>query len=391
MSPSRLQESNITIAPLKHALDKKCTLGATVMGVDLNILSDEDLEILREATHKYQLIIIKDQHDLDPVKHWEMISRLDPKAPKIHGHGSVQEFQKTGGMLSKRVVHGIPAAPNVRLIGKGFQGEDHYGIKNHTALGGASLDYHRYPPSEESFNQGNTQFQRWHIDAPLYDREPPRFTALRCIKSPVGPELTINWDDGSGMSMKTKPGQTAFVSNTQLYSLLTEEEQAMADNSWVEYAPFPYLYIENCKGRANGLGLETEGLEHKLEELPEWDPKKIKTYPMVWITPNGEKALQVHTICVRKMFLRATPTSEVKVVDDVNEIRKLLIGWQERIIKPEYVLMAPVDEGDVQMWDNWSVFHSAVDYPDHYGPRTMHQANLAASSGPVGPVPIPVL
>jgi hypothetical protein len=56
-----------------------------------------------------------------------------------------------------------------------------------------------------------------------------------------------------------------------------------------------------------------------------------------------------------------------------------------------------------------SVFHTAVDYPDKYGPRSefdpwlqppmvnidkrsaMHQANLAASDGPVGPVPVPVM
>jgi alpha-ketoglutarate-dependent taurine dioxygenase len=74
---------------------------------------------------------------------------------------------------------------------------------------------------------------------------------------------------------------------------------------------------------------------------------------MVWMTPTGQKALQVHGIAVRKMFLKATPTSEVRVVDDVVKIRELLHDWQERIIRPEYVFMGPAEEGDVQMWDNW--------------------------------------
>jgi len=74
---------------------------------------------------------------------------------------------------------------------------------------------------------------------------------------------------------------------------------------------------------------------------------------MVWTRPTGKKALQVHGIVVRKMCFKATPTSEVKVVDDVVEIRKLLHSWQERIIRPEYVFMAPVEEGDVGMWGNW--------------------------------------
>jgi hypothetical protein len=165
----------------------------------------------------------------------------------------------------------------VRLIGKGYQGEDHYGIKDFTAAGGGGNDFHRHPPTAEAFAAGNTQFQRWHIDAPLYDREPPRYTALRAIKIPVGPELTINWDDGSNLSMKSKPGQTAFVSNIQCYNMLSAEEKEMADHSWVEYAPFPYMWIENCKGRTNGLGLETEGLEHSMDEMPEFEAEKIKT------------------------------------------------------------------------------------------------------------------
>ncbi|KAK0099658.1 hypothetical protein ONS95_013449 [Cadophora gregata] len=389
MSPSRVLESKMIVTPIKHGLDKKCTMGATVTGVDLNDISNEDLAALREATHKYQLVMIKGQHDLNPVKHWELVTRLDPEAPNVHGHGTVQQFKKVGGLLSNREVPGIPSAPNVRLIGKGYQGDDHYGVKGFTAYG-PSNDYHRYPPSAESFAAGNTQFQRWHIDAPLYEREPPHFTALRAIKCPEQEDIQVNWDDGSGLSMKVKPGQTAFFSTIQLYDLLSDEEKMLADNSWVEYAPFPYMWIEKCKGRPNGLGLENEGLEHKIEEMPEWDPAKIKTYPMVWVNPLGQKAFQVHGIAVRKMFLKPTPTSEVEVVEDVTRIRKFILSWQERILRPEYIMMTPVENGDVQMWDNWSVFHSAVDYPDKYGIRTMHQANLGASDSPVGPVPIPV-
>lgn len=122
----------------------------------------------------------------------------------------------------KRTVFGIPAAPNVRLIGRGYQGDDHYGIKGFTA-NCASNDNRRCPPTTEAFAVGNTQFQRWHIDAPLYDREPPHYTAVRAVKCPLGPDIQVNWDDRSGLSMKCKPGQTAFVSNIQTYSLLSDE------------------------------------------------------------------------------------------------------------------------------------------------------------------------
>jgi alpha-ketoglutarate-dependent taurine dioxygenase len=106
---------------------------------------------------------------------------------------------------------------------------------------------------------------------------------------------------------------------------------------------------------------------------------------------TGEKAFHVHSICVRRLFLRSSPTEDAKTIEDVVAIREFLADIQLRVLKPQYILMAPVEEGDVAIWDNWGVFHSAVDYPvSKYGPRTMHQANIGASSRPVGPVPIPV-
>jgi hypothetical protein len=41
----------------------------------------------------------------------------------------------------------------------------------------------------------------------------------------------------------------------------------MADDSWAEYAPYPHVWIENCKGMPNGLGLETGGKEHAMDEI----------------------------------------------------------------------------------------------------------------------------
>lgn len=207
--------------------------GAIITGLDLNNISDADVESLKTAIWTHKLVVVKGQKDLDPRRHWELVTRFDPDAPEVHSHGDIKTFQQKGGMLSvrepaavpsrslltdfqrNREVHGIPGAENVRLIGKGFQGEDHFGIKNLT-FRGLSHDFHAKPLPEEEFQAGNTRFQRWHIDAPLYDREPAWFTTLRCIKQPQGPDVTINWDDGTGYSMKSKPGLTAFFSNCEL-------------------------------------------------------------------------------------------------------------------------------------------------------------------------------
>lgn len=278
----------------------------------------------------------------------------------------------------------------MRLIGKGYQGTDHYGIKDKTITKPLSHDWHATHLPEEEFDAGHTRFQRWHIDAPLYERDPAWFTTLRCIKRPTNPQVIVHWDDGSGQAMKVEPGLTAFVSNVQTYELMTPEEQVIADHSWVEYAPRPYSWMGDCRGNPNGLGVVSEGREKSLDELGEWDPAHVKRYPMVWVNPvTGEKAFMVHGMCVRRVFMRSSIDEQPKVLDDVVEIRQWLKTIQERVLKPEYIMLPAVEEGDIIMWANWQCFHTAVDYPDAYGPRTMHQANIGASSAPVGPVPIP--
>ena len=105
---------------------------------------------------------------------------------------------------------------------------------------------------------------------------------------------------------------------------------------------------------------------------------------------TGEKAFQVHGLGVRKLFLRSSVDEQPEVVEDVVAIRAFMHKIQSRSLRPEYIWLPEVQEGDIVMWDNYGIFHTAVDYPlEKYGPRTMHQANIGASKGPVGPVPIP--
>ncbi|KAK5701645.1 hypothetical protein LTR97_004463 [Elasticomyces elasticus] len=238
MSPSiLLPDATFDIIELPKSTKEKYNLGANIAGLDLNNISDTDVQHLKDAVWTHKVVIVKGQKDLDPKKQWELVTRFDPEAPQVHSHGDVKTFQNKGGMLSKsREVVGIPGAENVRLIGKGCQGENHYGIKNMTVRG-LSNDFHAKDLPAEQFEAGNTRFQRWHIDAPLYAREPAWFTTLRCVKQPRGEDVTINWDDDSGYSMKSRPGLTAFFSTSQLYSMLSEDEQRMVDHSWVEYWP----------------------------------------------------------------------------------------------------------------------------------------------------------
>lgn len=74
---------------------------------------------------------------------------------------------------------------------------------------------------------------------------------------------------------------------------------------------------------------------------------------MVWVNPQtGEKAFQVHGICAQKLFIRQDTNSEIEVIDNVVNIRSFLHNIQSRIHKPEYILMGPVEEGDMVIWDS---------------------------------------
>ena len=172
--------------------------------------------------------------------------------------------------------------------------------------------------------------------------------------------------------------------------MMTEQEKKLADHSWVEYAPHPYQWMSDCKAQPNGLGIVSQGKEKALQVLCPYDENDVKRYPMVWLNPvTGERAFMVHGICVRRAFFRSNEDEEPRVVGDVAEIRRWLKPIQERVLKPEFVMLPKVEEGDIVMWANYQIFHTAVDYPDHWGVRTMHQANIGASKGQVGPVPIP--
>jgi alpha-ketoglutarate-dependent taurine dioxygenase len=327
MSPVAVSpEPSFRVGPLVKTKDQKFNFGAVVTGLDLNDISGKkerenkgdaekfipsfssgretdlgrnleyDVAKLKEVIWSEKVVVVKGQKALDPKKHWELVTRFDPTAPQLHSHGNLETFNKKGGMLAKaREVYGIPGAENVRLIGKGYQGPDHYGLKEITVRG-LSNDFHADPPDDDEFERGNTRFQRWHIDAPLYERDPAWFTTLRAVKLPSGPDVTIRWDDGSGLEMKSPPGLTAFFSTSQLYQLLTPEEQAMADHSWVEYAPHPYMWIEHCKANPTGLGLKNQGKEHKIEELGEYDESAVKRVRVVRVPASLRESLTENSI-----------------------------------------------------------------------------------------------
>lgn len=115
----------------------------------------------------------------------------------------------------------------------------------------------------------------------MYDLSPPKVTTLYALSVPRGDDQTLRYDDGTGDELKVPLGTTAFVSGSTMFEILPKELKSLAVRAKVRYAPHPYVWMAPAHAMSTGLGIETEGLELPLEELPAWEESKIKTFPVV--------------------------------------------------------------------------------------------------------------
>lgn len=160
-------------------------------------------------------------------------------------------------------------------------------VYNHEGLASAALKhpshttFHKTRLSEEEEEKGYTRFYRWHIDAALYEYNPPRVTTLYSVTVPEGPMQTVRYDDGTGDELPVPLGTTAFVSGKTMFDMMSPQYKSLAVRTKVRYAPHPYVWMAPARAMPTGLGIETEGLELPLADLSQWDESKIKTLPMV--------------------------------------------------------------------------------------------------------------
>lgn len=201
-------------------------------------------------------------------------------------------------------------------------------------------------------------------------------------------------------------GTTAFLDGAKIYSLLSAEQKLMVENSkaspsasrasllhsvntnlsfvfQVVYAPHPFRKHAAVRGRSNGLGQWSEDLEAPLEDLPPWEEEDVLTYPMLWTNPKtGEKALQsesmlfrgvrrnvlipfisistVHSIATWKLMIKTSPDAEERVVDDIEEVRRIIYELQRPALEPKYIFAPPYIEGDLVIFYNRGLMHCAT-------------------------------
>ncbi|BGP54586.1 hypothetical protein JCM8202v2_002173 [Rhodotorula sphaerocarpa] len=264
------------------------------------------------------------------------------------------------------------AGTPVQLIGNGVVADDRIlqGIPSPCKLKHPSHQtFHKTQVSDEDSAKGFTRFYRWHIDAALYQRDPPKVTTLYGLRMPTSKRNTVRYDDGSGDTLDVPLGGTAFTSGKVAFDLLSDELKSLAVRLRVKYMPHPYVAIGTAKSRPTGLGMESDGLETAFEDLPPWEEKHVKIYPACWKNPaTGNLHLQVHPSGVHELLVDPLPAgadrSESALypdgahLTDLETVRNLLYLMQRPGIAPEHVFVVDWKPKQLAPFHNRGCLHS---------------------------------
>ena len=339
------------------------------------VIADDDFATIREALYRKDVVVLKNQGLSSPKAQYELTQRFDPAA-EGYGHGKTLDAKRS---ILHPDLKTVPHQPQVQVIGNGFV-SSYEGLQNIKLVHPHHKKFHKYPIPEAD-DLKYTRFFRWHIDAALYDLNPPRITSLLAVSVPKGRRQILRYDDNSDEELEVPLGTTAFVSGYNMYNILSEEDKEFVRTSMVEYAPHPYIWMSPAKSRSDGLGLYCDGTELPESELPPIDKAKIKVLPMVWKNPvTGQLALQIHPSAVRKIHL-----ADGTVIEDLEKVRQIVHDLQRPAISPQYVYPHDWEEGDLVLFNNHGVLHSVVGAFTEQEVRLFRQCNMAASEPPLGP------
>ncbi|KAE9394487.1 Clavaminate synthase-like protein [Gymnopus androsaceus JB14] len=283
--------------------------GREVKGINPGDCTPEQLEEIKQALYTHDALLFRNV-SLTPEQQYALAKTFDPESEN-YSHGNNKTETQTKSILHP-ILRAIPRVPQVQLIGNGM-------VYNHEGIAEAKLNhpshktFHKTVVSPEDEANGVTRFYRWHMDAALYDLSPPRVTALYAIRVPQGPKQTCRYDDGSGDELSLPLGTTAFVSGQTMFHLLPSELKSVAVRAKVKYAPHPFVWMAPARAKSTGLGIESDGLEMPLNELPPWSEENVKIYPVLWKNPVTKAlSFQVHPCGATELIISPLPTGAAR-------------------------------------------------------------------------------
>ncbi|BDD62301.1 hypothetical protein MAP00_007274 [Monascus purpureus] len=366
-------QSTAVVRPLTHKSPRD--FGAVITGLDLENLSEADFALLYDTLYRYSVVVVKSKKDLSAEAQYQVTRRFDPES-QTYGHGTTLDAKRS---ILHPDLKTVPRQPQVQIIGHGFI-PSYEGLVNFQLRHPHHKTFHRDRIPEED-DRKYTRFYRWHIDAALYDLNPPRVTTLLAVSVPKGRRQIVRYDDGTGDELEVPLGTTAFVSGYEMYNRLSPEDREFVRTSRIEYAPHPYIWMSGGRSLPTGLGLYSEDRELPESELPPIESEKIKILPMLWKNPvTGQFALQIHPSAIRRIH-----RADGSTIDDLKTVRDIVYRLQRPAISPAYVYPHDWEEGDFVLFNNQGVLHTVVGAFADNEVRLFRQCNLSASTPPVGP------
>ncbi|GAA5982330.1 hypothetical protein JCM11641_002013 [Rhodosporidiobolus odoratus] len=396
IAPTKITTRPVPYAPSCGKRLREAEFGIIVEGVeDINSLSKDEFAVVHDLLYKHGVVVFPEV-DVTPAGQFKLTNAFDPNAEE-YGHG------KVGRPDNKSILHpdlrNIPSQPAVQLIGNGEVTDPHIlqGLQSPCKLRHPSHQtFHRTQLSAEESAAGLTRFYRWHIDAALYQRDPPKVTTLYGLAMPEGKKNTVRYDDGTGDELEVPLGGTAFTSGKLTFDILPDEYKSLAVRTKVRYAPHPYVWMGPAKSRSTGLGMESEGKEVPLNDLPPWEEKYIKTLPVCWKNPvTGSLHFQVHPSGIQELHIAPLPSGvaptastlypDGATLTDLKQVRELMYKMQRPGIAPENVFVVDWKPKMFALFHNRGTLHSITGAFAEDEIRAFHQCNLASTDLPVGP------
>ncbi len=342
--------------------------GATITDFDCAISNKNAADEIRLALHQHQLLVIPNQQHLTPQQEVAFYRSIDINGLTIwrdQTNNPWEVFKVAQG--NKAGTYQIPEEPGVLVLGKGEI--DHYGLK--VTLGG---DRGAYGKDQGSQVLGGGALQ-WHIDGTFYEHAPCHYTQMRCIEAPTGSGHWLSYDDETEDKLWCEAGSTAFASGRLAYDILPPDSQQLCLQTRVHYASRPFETTYELGNSSNGLRIIEYAAERRYssgEDIPgaTIDDPLAQIYPLIWTCPvTKQHALMPHPRCMHALEQN---TEAGNYFLGVIESRLQVEAWMCPAIAPELVYVHAWQPGDLVIWNNRSIWHSATGKLSRDVRRIMH-------------------
>jgi alpha-ketoglutarate-dependent taurine dioxygenase len=355
--------------------------GAKVKNFDCASLDAASAEQIKAALYQHQVLVFEGQQYLTPTDEVRFYLQVDADADSIwrdQVENPWEVFKVDQGNTAG--TYQLPGEPGVLVLGKGEI--DHHGLK--VTLGGGRAAY-----GDDAGSQvlGGGALQ-WHIDGTFYQHQPCNFTQMFCVEAPTGNGHWLDYADGSGDRLWCEAGSTAFASGRIAFAHLGSPDREIAISTTVHYPPDPFQVTYQLGNTANGLRVvdpEAEALHQSGQEVPghPFSQPGAMVHPLVWHCPHsGEPALMPQPRCIDHLVrldrLDAGPGGPLGKTAS----RLLVEEWMRPAIGPDRVYVHAWQAGDLVIWNNRSVWHSATGKLAREDRRIQH---LTAYNGRTAP------